>query len=197
MNGVKRMLYGALALATIASVAGVAAPASATTLVRQSVEELAAANGTVVVGEVLGAHSYWNDEKSFILTDVRIATSDLIKGSAAGEVTVTLMGGQVGETTTLIIGGAHLVPGRSYVLFLNEENLPGAKGVLTVRDHVQGAFDVVLGGDGGLRAVSQANSHPLLADRLGSIDVPGGTKGFPLSAMLLSLRETIARQGGN
>ncbi|HYH46815.1 MAG TPA: hypothetical protein VEG34_14110, partial [Thermoanaerobaculia bacterium] len=81
MNGVKRMLYGALAVAITACVA---APASATTLLRQSVEELAAANGTVVVGEVLSARSYWNDDKSFILTDVRIATSDVVKGAAAG-----------------------------------------------------------------------------------------------------------------
>ncbi len=194
MNGVKRMLYGALA---VAITAGVAAPASATTLERQSLEALAAANGTVVVGEVLDAYSYWNDEKSFILTDVRIATSQVLKGAAASELTVTLMGGQVGETTTLIIGGATLVPGRAYVLFLNEENLPGAKSVLTVRDHVQGAYDVVLSPGGGLRAISQANSHPLLPDNLGSVDVPGGVKGFPLTAMLQSLRETVARQGGN
>ncbi|HYH44964.1 MAG TPA: hypothetical protein VEG34_04715, partial [Thermoanaerobaculia bacterium] len=82
-------------------------------------------------------------------------------------------------------------------LFLNEEDLPGVKGVLTVRDHVQGAYDVVLGQDNSLRAVSQANGHPLLAGSLGSVDVPGGTKGFPLAAMLQSLRETVARQGGN
>lgn len=107
---------------------------------------------------------------------------------------MTLMGGQVGETTTLIIGGAQLIPGKAYVLFLNEENLPGAKGVLTVRDHVQGAFDVVLAKDG-LRAISQANGHPLVPDRLGYIDAPGGVEGFPLAAMMKSLRETVDRKG--
>lgn len=193
MNGVKRMLSrGALALAIAA---GVVAPADATTLMRQSVEELTAANGTVIVGEVLDAHSYWNAEKNFILTDVQIAVADTVKGTPASQITVTLMGGQVGDTTTLIIGGAQLIPGKAYVLFLNEADLPGAKGVLTVRDHVQGAFDIVLGKHG-LRAVSQANGHPLVPDNLGYVDAPGGTGGFPLDAMLKSLRDTVARLDG-
>jgi hypothetical protein len=190
---VKRILCGVVAVAITASVA---APAGATTLVRQSLDELVAANGTVVIGEVLDATSYWNADKSFILTDVRVAVADAVKGSPGSEVTVTLMGGKVGETTTLILGGAQLVPGSAYVLFLNQEDLPGVKGALTVRDHVQGAFDIKIGKGGALRAVSQANGHPLVPDRLGYIDAPGGTNGFPLNAMLQSIRETV-RKGGN
>ena len=193
MNGVKRILRGVLA---IAITAGVAAPVSATTLVRQSLDELVAANGTVVVGEVLDATSYWNADKTFILTDVVVAVADAVKGTPGSEITVTLMGGKVGETTTLIIGGAQLVPGNAYVLFLNNEDLPGVKGALTVRDHVQGAFDIKIGKGGALRAVSQANGHPLVPDRLGYVDAPGGTNGFPLNALLQSLRETV-QKGGN
>lgn len=190
---VKRILCGVVA---VAITAGVAAPAGATTLVRQSLDELVVANDTVVVGEVLDAKSYWNADKTFILTDVRVAVADAAKGTPGSEVTVTLMGGKVGDTTTLIVGGAQLVPGSAYVLFLNREDLPGVKGALTVRDHVQGAFDIKIGKGGALRAVSQANGHPLVPDRLGYIDAPGGTNGFPLNAMLQSIRETV-RKGGN
>ena len=61
----------------------------------------------------------------------------------------------------------------------------------TVRDLCQGAFDLVIGKDG-LRAVSQANRHPLVPDRLGYIDAPGGVEGMPFNAMIQSIR-SLAR----
>jgi hypothetical protein len=187
------MLRGVMALAIAA---GVVAPASATTLVRASLDKLVADNATVVVGDVVDSSSYWNEDGSFILTDVRFAVSETLKGRPSGrEITITLMGGRVGDLTTLIVGGAQLIPGRSYVLFLNAENLPGVQGALTVRDHVQGAFDLVLAKDG-LRAVSQANSHPLVPDAKGYLDAPGGVEGMPLTAMIQSIHESIERRQG-
>ncbi|HEX6864883.1 MAG TPA: hypothetical protein VF414_18775, partial [Thermoanaerobaculia bacterium] len=87
-----------------------------------------------------------------------------------------------------------LIPGRSYVLFLNEEDLPGAKGALTVRDHVQGAFDLVIAKDG-LRAISQANAHPLLPDGRGSFEAEGGREGFQLNSMMETIREIVRNNG--
>lgn len=125
--GILMRCGGALAMA-VAVAAGAVAPAGATTLIRAGLEDLAATNDTVVVGEVLATQSYWNDEGTFILTDVRVAPAEVLKGRAARqrELTVTLMGGTVGDRTTVIVGGAELAPGRSYVLFLGEEDLPGA-----------------------------------------------------------------------
>lgn len=184
MHRVRRVLCGAMAVAIAASLA---VPASATTLRRMGLEELVASNKTVVVGQVVDARSYWNKDKTFIMTDVRIAVNEVVKGSAQNEVKVTLMGGRVGDLTTLIVGGAELIPGKSYLLFLNEENLPGMR-AQTVRDLCQGAFDLVIGKDG-LRAVSQANRHPLVPDRLGYIDAPGGVEGTPFNAMVQSIRQ--------
>lgn len=190
MKVARRLLGGVMALAIAASVA---APASATTLRRASLDELVAGNGTIVVGEVVGARSYWNAAKNFILTDVRFEVSDVLKGEPKGkEITITIMGGRVGDKTTLIIGGPQLIPGNSYVLFLNEENLPGVQGATTVRDLVQGAFDLKIGREG-LRAVSQANGHPLVPDNLGYIDAAGGVDGVPLVAMMRSIREIASK----
>lgn len=189
----KKWLRG---LAALAMVAGVAAPAAATTLIRQSLEDLVAGNSTIVVGEVVDVNSYWNAEATFILTDVRVAARDVLKGRLESkEFTITLMGGTVGDLTTLIVGGAELVPGSSYVLFLNRENLPGAQRVRTVRDHIQGAFDIVLGKDG-LRAISQANRHPLVPDKRGIAEPPGGAEGLPLGTMMQSIREIASRPQG-
>ncbi len=190
MNVAKGLLRGAMALAIAASVV---APLGATTLVRESLDGLVAGNRAIVVGEVLEANSYWNEEHTFILTDVRVATREILKGEVnQSELTVTLMGGRVGDITTLIVGGAELIPGNSYVLFLNEENLPGVERALTVRDLCQGAFDVRIGRDG-LRAVSQANRHPLLPDARGSFEAEGGVEGFPMTSMLQSIRNMAGR----
>lgn len=186
----RSLLCCALALAVAAGT-----PSSATTLVRANLDRLVVSNATVVVGEVLDAHSYWNDEHTFILTDVQVKATEVLKGDPRDrEFTVTVLGGSVGDLTTLIIGGAELIPGKPYVLFLSEDDLPGVKGVRTVRDHSQGVFEVVKARDG-MRAISQALRHPLHPDAFGFVDPPGGAKGLLLDTMLQSIREIAGRQG--
>ena len=178
----------------LAMAAGATLPANATTLIRQSLDGLVASNSTIVVGEVRDAHSYWNEEGTFILTDVRFEATEVLKGDRRdSDFTVTILGGSVGDLTTLIVAGAELIPGKSYVLFLAEDDLPGVKGVRTVRDHSQGVFDIVRARDG-VRAISQANRHPLYPDALGFVDPPGGAKGLLLNDMIRSIREKAGRQ---
>jgi hypothetical protein len=183
-------------VAALVIAAAVAAPAGATTLVRASLDELVASNRTIVVGEVVDSQSYWNEPHTFMLTDVRIRATEVLKGDPRETtLTVTLMGGTVDGLTTLIVAGAQLIPGKSYLMFLNEDDVPGVRQVLTVRHHAQGVFDVVRGRDG-WRAISQANRHPLVPDALGFVDPPGGAKGLLLDAVKQSIREIAARQGG-
>lgn len=168
---------------------GAVAPAGATTLIRASLEDLTDRNSTVVLGRVLEARSYWNGDATFILTEVRVQAQETLKGDpGTGEFTVTLMGGTVGDRTVLIVGGAGLVPGKSYVLFLDEEDLPGAVAVRTVRDHCQGVFEVVATAQGA-RAVSQANNLTLLPDGRGVSAPPGGAQGLALETLLEQVRE--------
>jgi hypothetical protein len=186
-------LRGILAVA-LASLA--VAPASATTLIRESLDQLVAGNATVILGEVVDVSSHWNDDGTFILSDVHIAPQEVFKGEVSErELTITIMGGTVGDLTKLIVGGAELIPGKAYVLFLNEADLPGANSVRTVRDHVQGAFDIVLAKDG-VRAVSQANRHPLLPDAKGLVEPPGGAKGIPLDTLRQSIRDLVKNPQG-
>jgi hypothetical protein len=182
------------AVAALALLA-VAAPAGATTLRRASVRDLAAANSTVLVGRVLDGRSYWNEERTFILTDVRITPSDVLKGVAEpGDVTVTLLGGTVDDETSLILGGAELQAGRDYVLFLGQAHLPGARGALTVPDHAQGVFEIVAGADGEARAVSEATRHALLPDKQGATEAPGGAEGLLLRDLVSEVRNVIAAE---
>lgn len=176
---------------TILALSLLAGSAGATTLVRQGLERLAAENSLVLHGRVLGIHSYWNDSHTFIFTDVRvrpIATAKGFRRAPASDVTFTVMGGTVGDVTTLIVGGPELEPGSEYVLFLNDEGLAGGTRHLTVRDLSQGVFDLV-GGPGGRRAVSQAIHHSLFPDASGSATPAGGEEGLELDAMLRQVRD--------
>src|SRR4030095_1357946 len=163
--------------------------AGATTLIRQGLDKLTAGNATVLHGRVVDLHSYWNADHSFILTDVRLLPLESLKGIAAGrEVLVTLMGGTVGDLTTLIVAGPELIPGSEYFLFLGRDDLPGVADRLTVRDLAQGVFDVV-DTPLGRRAVSQAIRHPLLPDEQGLIDPPGGVEGFAIEDLSARVRK--------
>lgn len=194
MHSVRSALNRALAFALAA---GIAAEANATTLIRSGLDDLVATSRTVVVGEVREAHSYWNDDNTFILTDVRITATEVLKGNPKDrDLTVTLLGGTVGDLTTLIVAGAELIPGRSYVLFLGPDDLPGRKAVPTVGHHSQGVFEVIKARDG-VRAISQANRHPLMPDALGFVEPPGGDQGLLLDKMIRSIREITIRQGSH
>ena len=193
--GLRSRFGAALLAAVICGTVGITAPAGATTLMRMGLEELVAANSTIVVGEVLAAESRWNEDATFIVTDVRFAASDVLKGRLAEtELTVTVPGGKIGNRAHLLIGAAELVPGHSYVLFLSRMNLMGAGEALVVRDLIQGAFDIRMDKDG-LRAVSQALRHPLMPDRSGQALPPGEEKGMLINAMLSEIRQIEARQG--
>ena len=166
-----------------------AIPAGATTLTRLGLEGLTAANEMIVYGRVLDIHSYWNADHNFIMTDVRVRPTQVLKGDrSAAEVTFTVLGGTVGDITTLIIAGPELVPGSDYVLFLNRESLHGNRSVLTVRDLSQGSFEVAAV-DGGRRAFSQALSHALVPDETGLADPPGGSFGLTLDDMFQQIRQ--------
>ena len=165
----------------LAAIVSLAAPASATSLVRRGIENLTRDNETIVQASVLDIYSYWNAAHTFILTDVHVRPSKQMKGAAGGDVTFTVMGGTVSGTTTLIVGGPELEAGSEYVLFLSRIDLPGTPGRLTVRDLCQGVFTVRQG-----RAFSEAAGEPLLPDAQGSAEAPGGADGIAL--------ETLAQQ---
>lgn len=187
-----RTLRRGLGVAALGALA--AAPASATTLVRAGLDTLTASSGTIVYGDVLGSRSYWNADRTFILTDVRIAPREVLKGAAGSELTVTLMGGSVDDRAVVVVGGAQLVPGQSYVVFVGANDLPGQAAAQTVPDHAQGVFEVRRAADGGLRAVSQASEQPLVADASGRVEAPGGREGVALPELLDTIRQTVERE---
>lgn len=182
-------------LGVLIVLATTAVPARGTTFVRLGLEELTAGSSTIVLGEVVDSHSYWSPDSSMILTDVRVAPTRVLKGEAESfPVVVTVLGGTVGDITTLIVGGAALEAGQSYVLFLGEADLHGAERVRTVREQAQGVFEI-RATEAGLRAVSQASEHHVLPGLGGATEPPGGRVGLALEEIVRQI-ETLANRAG-
>ena len=170
-----------------------AGPAEASTFQRMSLEKLAATNSTIVVGEVVDSYSYWNADGTFILTDVVIEKEGQIAGPPSKEhsMVLTVMGGSVDDLTTVVLGGAELEVGKSYLLFVSKSDLPGVSQALTVRDHAQGVFEVRPSADGTLRAYSQAVDAHLLADENGRKAAPGGAAGLRFDEVIETIQATL------
>lgn len=176
---------------TLCAILGSGAQAGASTFARVGLDYLVAENSMIVVGEVLSTRSYWNEPGTLILTDAQVVVSETLKGRVEShEITVTLPGGTVGDDTVAVIGAAELTPGKAYILFLQKGELPGASGVLIVRDHSQGIFDIQTGKDG-LRAVSQAVRMNLVADARGNEKAPGGFAGMPFQEIRQAIRNLV------
>ncbi len=164
------------------------------TLIRQDLASLVAGHSTIVVGQVVEAHPYWNADSSFIVTDYKVKATQVLKGDARkSELTVTLLGGTVGDLSVVVPGGARYLPGRTYLLFLADTPLPGSTGEWSAPAHSQGVFEVVHARDG-FRAISQAASHPLYPDAFGFVDPPGGAEGLLLDEIVRQVRDAAARQ---
>lgn len=179
-------LRSAGAFALVWTLAGISSqPAQSMTLIRAGLDDLVAGNSSIVVATVENVSSYWNADASFLLTDVSLSTTQVLKGDLGGEITLTLMGGTDGVVTTLVPGTAVLLPGQSYLLFLRDDSLPGTAPVLTVAEHCQGAFDIETR-DGGEWATSQAAGEALVPgeDDADAADVPGGAEGMSLSSLV-------------
>jgi len=201
MRSIRMFLGGAVAVAVAL---GLALPAGALTLKVADLDNLVAGNSVIVVATVQDGYAYWNRDGGLLLTDYRVAVTEVLKGQVEGQLTFTMMGGSDGKFTTLIPGGATLLPDGSYVLFLRQETLPGTEPVMTVAEHTQGVFDITDNG-GVLWATSQAKDEHLvrgedLSEEEGSevptIDVVGGAEGMALEELVSSIKALVAKGTG-
>lgn len=74
----------------------------------------------VVVTEALDTHTGWRQlrERQVIVTEVRLRVDRLLKGGADGVLTLTFLGGTVGDVTQRVAGVPRFMVGDKDVLFL-------------------------------------------------------------------------------
>lgn len=94
--------------------------ASATNIVPSTLEYMTGNSDVVVIGQVVSQTSYWEAQQIF--TDVRIAVDNYVKippdASPEPEITLKLLGGQVGDTHLKIDQAPTFTDGEKVMLFL-------------------------------------------------------------------------------
>jgi hypothetical protein len=155
----------------------------AVTLERLSLEEMIDASTLVVRGTVSGAKG--SSSGSVIQTDYRVAVAEVLKGdAAAGELTVSLPGGEAGGVRQTLAGVPSLRSGEQYVFFLWRAR----SGRLLLVGMSQGLLKI--SGAGSRATASRPPVDGTLLDARTGMAVRDSGVGMRMAA----LRETISRR---
>lgn len=111
-----RLVWALVAAAALA----VVAPATATTAVLLSREQLVKKSNLVVRATVGEAVSAWNAEETAIVTHTKLNVRGYLKGKGSSELWLEQYGGTVGDKTMVVSGDAQLRQGQEVVLFLKQ-----------------------------------------------------------------------------
>lgn len=194
------MRFRGIVLAALLSLVLFAIRSGATTVAERSMRDLVAEAPSIVYGTVVSTTSHWTENRSLIVTDVRVEVEDVLKGEPASQVVVTQPGGSVGKLRVECDGAAAFLPGDRAILFLDRN--PGG------RTHVvglfQGRFDVVedVRGRKMVRGVTTEQARTLgQASARGSLDVPRSPSAaaVPLEQFLGAIRDLVrdvSNEGG-
>ncbi|MBI4445811.1 MAG: hypothetical protein HY645_07860 [Acidobacteria bacterium] len=124
-------------------------------------------SSAIIIGQVFSKKSYWDDAHRFIYTDSLILVSDVLKGSRQSMVTVTSLGGEVGDRGMINTASENFLPGEAVLLFL----LKDARGKWVTLNMAQGKFQVVQDQvTGELRVRGSVPGGNVLEDAMQSVD---------------------------
>lgn len=105
-----------LSLVVVAALA--ALPLSASTFIAMDEGELLASSQAVVHGKVLDVRSFWNEDRTVIVSEARVLVDDLLAGQAPNVVVVKTFGGQVGDFGVVAHGFPSFQAGAEVLLYL-------------------------------------------------------------------------------
>jgi hypothetical protein len=118
----------------------ISSAATATTLMHMSVAKMAQTAMLIVRARCVGSSSAWDKGEIWTFTSFEI--EDSWKSSAAAnagtQITVRLLGGSVGNLTSLVSGVPRFHPGEEVILFLE----PKSGGEFSIVSWIQGTFRI-------------------------------------------------------
>jgi hypothetical protein len=134
--------------------------ANATTVRHLSFDELVAKAELIVAGEVTDSRTYRTGDGKLILTSYTVRIGESIKGKAPATLTVTTVGGKVGNTILRVSGMPQLQTGENTVLFLERS----------------GAYTTVVGLNQGKFSISNGE----VSNTITGLSFPDGNAAKPL-----------------
>ncbi|QRK07952.1 hypothetical protein JQX13_49695 [Archangium violaceum] len=166
-------------------------PASATSMLRADLPELAQTADSIIHGTVRRVESRWSGDGRRIVTDVEIQVTEALKGQAGSTVLVTQPGGRVGDIGQRVSGLASFSPGEEVVLFL-ERRGPQA---FRVSGMAQGKYKVqrTEGGTSAM-AVPEPTGDSLLLDPETRQPTRSSLRAMTLPELKASIRTALQQQ---
>ena len=143
----------------------------ATSVERLGLEDLVKKARTIVVGKVTGSRTYWSTDKKYILTDYTIAVEESVKGQAPRTMSVTTIGGKIGDVELYVSGMPIFATGQNAVLFVEQS----------------GAYQTVVGLGQGKFTVSNGEVNN---DLIG-LSFPDGKPGTPVKMPIETFKSRI------
>ncbi len=167
-------------------------PASATTMLRIDLPELAQTADTVVHGTVRRVESRWSGDKRRIVTDVEIQVSETLKGQASSTVLIVQPGGRVGDIGQIVHGLASFTPGEEVVVFLDRQG----SSAFRVTGMAQGKYQVRHAADSrSALAVPENTADALLLDPTTRQPTTSQQKTLTLDELKAAIRTALRQPG--
>jgi len=178
-----------------ALLAAVVAPLEATTLARMSLDDLASSAGAVARVRCVARESHW--DRGEIWTFTRFAVIESWKGSLPTHITIRLLGGHVGDLTSIVPGVPRFDPGDEVVLFLETTRA----GDFSVTGWAQGTFRIHRAGFGHELVTQQTATYgphiSVLHEGSAREDrSPGGVRNLPIEELHLRVIAAAAMERG-
>ena len=164
-----------------------AVPASASTFLHVSREELTAKAAAVIVGDVLEVESFWSDDGRIIVTEARILVEEALVGDSPSVVLVRTFGGTVNGYTVEAHGFPTFEKGERVVLFLEHDRR--VRGAHRVLGYQEGKYRVEQDDSGQEIAVPTVDGNARL------LKADGRPAPAPRAFALESLREQVLEMG--
>jgi hypothetical protein len=164
MNGIRSrgvIRYARMcALLAIGAVLLVAQYSRGAVVVQKSISEMAESADLVVEGEVEGKLCRWDESNRYIITEVFVDVTKLLKGVSSGRITVRVLGGEVGDTGLMVPGAPNFAVGEEVLLFLESHPTRDWR----VMGFHQGKLEITTNPETGqkyVRGVAQPVAQPL------------------------------------
>lgn len=176
----KRVLAGLCAALLVA----VTLPAAASTFIAMDQDELMVSSKAVVEGKVLQTRSFWNEDRTAIITEAQVQVTDLVAGDAPGVVTVRTFGGEVGNYRIEAHGFSNFAAGESVLLYLQDDD-----SAFRVTGYRQGHYRLRAGAKGTVAV-------PTLEEGVRLFTKDGKIAPRPKPMQLETLKDTIRERRG-
>lgn len=170
-TGKQRISFAAFCTALLVAMG---ATASATTLARMSVAQMAQAAPVIVRARCLKNSVGWDAGEIWTFTSFEV--EEVWRGAAPARITVRLLGGRAGNLTSTVSGVPRFRPGEDVVLLLE----PTARGDFSVVSWEQGTFRIRRDPEAGRESVTQDTASFATFDPATRRFEATGIRGLPL-----------------